>query len=221
MITIFAPTYSSDLGANTDIITHYPTLTHHSMIDDLKRIITQLQSIVDDLEKPSETTYQEVIMQTPNVTKGVIIKPKGIILHHTAGSVNGSVSWAMLPTSKVSYHCIVAEDGKRYILAHDYQRTWHAGASEFNGLKDCNSWMLGIAVGGNTLEREISFSERDSVAKWCLNQMMKYGFGLDMITTHGRVATPKGRRIDVDVRAEKAIKDRIRELMEYSTINPS
>ena len=51
----------------------------------------------------------ETIRQTPN-WKGNI-KPQGIILHHTAGSYVGSVSWCLDPESKVSYHCIVDLNG--------------------------------------------------------------------------------------------------------------
>ena len=86
----------------------------------------------------------ETIRQTTN-WKGNI-KPQGIILHHTAGSYIGSVSWCLDPESKVSYHCIVDLNGNYTTIAKDNQRAWHAGKSSFNGRKDCNSFMLGIAV---------------------------------------------------------------------------
>lgn len=156
--------------------------------------------------------FKNTIKQTPNVSKNKMT-PKGIILHHTAGSYNGSVSWVLNPVSKVSYHCIVNENGDRTILASDDQICWHAGKSSFKGLSSCNNFMLGIAVYGDTTKRLLTNEEIESVAKWCIEKMKAYGFSLDWITTHREVSP--GRKNDVDIRAEKQIKDRIKELVKY------
>lgn len=150
------------------------------------------------------------IKQTPNVSSRKI-KPEGIILHHTAGSYEGSVSWCLNPDSNVSYHAIVNTNGDKTILAEDTQRAWHAGKSTFNGKNDCNSFMLGIAVSGDTNKRELTNEEIESVACWCTNKMSIWNFGIEQITTHREVSP--GRKNDVDVRAEKAIKNRIKELL--------
>jgi N-acetyl-anhydromuramyl-L-alanine amidase AmpD len=71
--------------------------------------------------------------------------------------------------------------------------------------------MLGIAVSGNTNERELTEQETESVAEWCIRKMKSYGFGLDSITTHREIAP--NRKNDVDHRAEKRIKDKILELL--------
>jgi N-acetyl-anhydromuramyl-L-alanine amidase AmpD len=70
---------------------------------------------------------------------------------------------------------------------------------------------LGIAVSGNTNERELTNEETESVAEWCVRKMKAYNFGLDQITTH-RAISPN-RKNDVDQRAEKRIKDKIIELL--------
>ena len=131
----------------------------------------------------------------------------GIVLHHTAGSYLGSVSWCLDPKSKVSYHCIVDLNGDRTILANDTDRCWHSGKSSFNGKKDCNSFMLGIAVSGDTNKRRLTDFEVDSVAKWCVNKIKVYKFSIDMITTHREISP--GRKNDVSIEAEKQIKDQI------------
>jgi N-acetyl-anhydromuramyl-L-alanine amidase AmpD len=212
---------STDIAGNIGYITHYLTLIHPSMIEDIKRIIAQLQAIVDQHDVRPTESYKEQILATPNVSRGVAITPKGIVLHHTGGNSKGSVDWVMNPTTKVSYHVIVHPNGDRAIMANDNQRTWHAGESMFAGRKDCNSFMLGIAVGGDTTKRELSFEEIDSVAQWCVAKMRRYGFGTDMIATHAQVAKPFGRRIDVDSRAKKAIIDRVNVLLNQELINPS
>lgn len=153
--------------------------------------------------------YKEVFRNSPN--SGRIIDPQGIVLHHTAGGYSGSVSWCLNKESKVSYHCIVNTNGERTVLVADNVRAWHAGVSVFNGKRNCNEFMLGIAVSGNTNERELTDQETESVAEWCIRKMKSYNFGLDQITTHREIAP--NRKNDVDARAEKRIKDKIIDLL--------
>ena len=148
----------------------------------------------------------EVFKQTPNISKNTI-KPIGIVLHHSAGSYLGSVSWCLDPKSKVSYHCIVDLNGDRTVLAKDNQRAWHAGKSSFKGKSDCNSFMLGISVSGDTNTRRLTDFEIDSVAEWCVGKMRSLNINFDNITTHREISP--GRKSDVSIQAEKAIKDKI------------
>lgn len=153
---------------------------------------------------------KETFKQSPNVSKNPI-QPKGIVLHHTAGSYVGSVSWCLNPTSQVSYHRIVDTNGDATDLAKPTQRAWHSGKSSFKGQSDCNSFMLGIAVSGDTYKRELTTAEVESVAKWCVCTMESYGFGIDMITDH-RTVSP-GRKTDLNPKAFKQILDRIKEIV--------
>jgi len=148
----------------------------------------------------------ETFKQTPNISKNPI-KPIGIVLHHSAGSYLGSVSWCLDPKSKVSYHCIVDLNGDRTILAKDNQRAWHSGKSSFKGKSDCNSFMLGISVSGDTNTRRLTDFEIDSVAEWCVSKMRLLNINFDNITTHREISP--GRKSDVSIQAEKAIKDKI------------
>lgn len=149
--------------------------------------------------------------QSPNVSKGRTIKPKGIILHHTAGSFKGSVSWCLQAKSKVSYHYIIDIDGEIIQLAKNNQRAWHAGRSSFKGFKNCNDFMIGIAVSGDTNKRLLTNLEVESVSKLCVKLMAKYNFGIDWVTTHLEVSL--GRKNDIDIRANKLIKNRIAEIL--------
>ena len=149
---------------------------------------------------------KEVFKQSLNISQKAIV-PEGIVLHHTAGSYAGSVSWCLDPNSQVSYHCIVDLNGNRTYLAKDNQRAWHAGKSIFKGRSNCNDFLLGIAVSGDTNTRELNEAEIESVACWCINKMQMYGFGIDMITTHRKISAP--RKNDVDQRAENALRKKI------------
>ena len=154
--------------------------------------------------------FKTTIKQSPNVNQGRTIKPEGIVLHHTAGSYLGSVAWCLNPNAKVSYHCIVDLNGERTILVQDNQRAWHAGKSTFKGRSDCNNFMLGIAVSGDTNNRELTHEESISIAEWCVDKMKKHGFGLNEITTHREVSP--NRKNDVDIRAYVRIMHEIREI---------
>jgi N-acetyl-anhydromuramyl-L-alanine amidase AmpD len=153
--------------------------------------------------------YKEVFRNSPNSSR--TMKPEGIVLHHTAGGYSGSVSWCLNAQAKVSYHCIVNTTGERTVLVADNVRAWHAGVSSFKGKANCNNFLLGVAVSGNTNERELTDQETESVAEWCVRKMKSYGFGLDAITTHRHVSPT--RKNDVDSRAEKRIKDKIVDLL--------
>ena len=70
--------------------------------------------------------YPEVYKPSPNVSSSRIV-PEGVVLHHSSGSYNGSVSWILQDKSNVSYHCIIDKDGSRTSFADDDRRCWHAG----------------------------------------------------------------------------------------------
>ena len=146
-------------------------------------------------KSPSATKYPEKILNSPNVSKGRRITPKAIVLHHTAGSYQGSVAWCMNPASKVSYHCIVAKDGRRSTLADPDERCWHAGVSFWRGKRDLNSWSIGAAFEGDTYDRELGETEMESMAEYLVPLMRKYGLTLADVTDH-RTVSP-GRKDDL------------------------
>lgn len=148
----------------------------------------------------------EIVKQSPNVSLRPI-RPLGIIIHHSGASFLSTVDWCLRKESKVSYHCVIDLSGRRTILAKDTQRAWHAGRSSFKGMPDCNGFMLGVAVTGDTNKRSLTELEIESVARWCIDKMKLWGIELDWITTH-REVSPK-RKIDVSVEAQKQIKERI------------
>jgi AmpD protein len=118
------------------------------------------------------------------------------VLHHTAGSYNGSVAWCMDPASRVSYHCIVAKDGRRSVLADPDERTWHAGVSSWRGKRDLNSWSVGAAFEGDTNSRTLGADEMASMADYLVPIMRKYNLALGDVTDHRTVAP--GRKDDLN-----------------------
>lgn len=147
--------------------------------------------------------YPQTNRKTPNVSAGRVIKPTHIVLHHTSGAYAGSVSWCMDPVSKVSYHCIIARNGKRTILALPSQRTWHAGVSSWQGRKDANSFAIGLAWEGDTYQTPLGDDAILSAVEYLLPLMDEYHIPLSNIIRHADVAP--GRKDDCSPAAHAAL----------------
>lgn len=147
--------------------------------------------------------YAQTNRRTPNVSKGRVIKPTHIILHHTSGSYTGSVAWCCDPVSKVSYHCIISRAGKRTTLAVPNQRTWHAGVSEWQGRKDANSWSIGVAWEGDTHTDPLGAAAIASAVEYLLPIIEDYHIPLSNILRHADVAP--GRKDDCSKTAHASL----------------
>jgi AmpD protein len=145
--------------------------------------------------KPSAAkSFPETKVKTPNVSAKPI-RPEAVVLHHSGGSYAGGVSWIRNPKSRVSYHVLVAEDGRRTVFASPTQRTWHAGKSEWHGRKDLNSWSIGASFAGDTNKEPLTLAAMDSMAEYLAPIMRQYGLELLDVTDHRTVAP--GRKDDL------------------------
>jgi N-acetyl-anhydromuramyl-L-alanine amidase AmpD len=142
----------------------------------------------------SPKRYAETRAKTPNVSAKPIT-PKAIVLHHSGGSYAGGVSWIKNPASRVSYHCLVAPDGRRTVFADPTQRTWHAGKSTWRGKGDLNSWSVGAAFAGDTNKEPLTEDAMASMAEYLIPIMEKYNLAQGDITDH-RTVSP-GRKDDL------------------------
>jgi N-acetyl-anhydromuramyl-L-alanine amidase AmpD len=147
--------------------------------------------------------YPQTNRKTPNVSAGRVIKPTHVVLHHSSGAYAGSVSWCMDPVSKVSYHCIIARNGKRTVLALPSQRTWHAGVSSWQGRKDANSFAIGLAWEGDTYQVPLSEDAILSAVEYLLPILDEYHIPLSNIIRHADIAP--GRKDDCSPAAHAAL----------------
>lgn len=144
-------------------------------------------SIPSFTAEPAKKTYDERRVSTPN-KQANRIKPEAIVLHHSDGSYLGGIDWIMRPESKVSYHVLIARDGRRTVFANDTDRCWHAGVSSWHGRKDLNSWSLGVSWEGNTYDRPLEDAAMDSAVEYLAPRMKKWGIPIHMVLTHQQVS---------------------------------
>ena len=83
---------------------------------------------------------------TPN--KGGTITPTVIVLHDTAGRLDGetSVGWLCSKAAKASAHFVVGRGGELTQLAPTNVATWHAGQSNWRGMSNVNGFSIGIEI---------------------------------------------------------------------------
>jgi len=77
--------------------------------------------------------------QTPNV--GGAMRPRFVLLHYTAGrNLESSVEslCTKKPQGNASAHLVLGRDGRIVQLAAFNAVTWHAGASQWNGIDGLN-----------------------------------------------------------------------------------
>jgi len=141
-----------------------------------------------------------------NKSKGRIIQPTGVGLHHFALPLedlllmstqnSGVLSCGTKFKHGISYHCAIEEDGTRHIFGKDTDRMWHAGESIFKGIKDCNSFLLGVAFLGDTNKKPLTFEQITSFIEWFIPRMIEHYIKKDWITDHRTIAP--SRKVDLN-----------------------
>ena len=83
---------------------------------------------------------------SPN--RGGALAPEGIVVHDTAGDIDGagSVDWLCNKAAKVSAHVVVHRDGRVTQLVPFNVVAWHAGVSSWRGRSGCNGFSIGIEI---------------------------------------------------------------------------
>jgi N-acetylmuramoyl-L-alanine amidase len=84
----------------------------------------------------------------PAHASGGAMVPTLIILHDTAGRTeNGSsVNWFKSEDCATSAHAVVERDGAITQMVDFNRRAFHAGASEWKGVTNCNAFSIGIEI---------------------------------------------------------------------------
>lgn len=163
--------------------------------------------------------YNEYFIQGHH-TKGFILNPTAIILHHINYSKEdviklftqskGTLSNGLEFKYRVSAHVYIQKNGERIVFGKDNQKLWHAGKSSFKGRKNCNSFALGVEFEGDTNKNPLTNHQIYSFIEWLIPRIEKHPINLDAITTHLRVAPE--RKIDISELEFKKIRESIKYL---------
>lgn len=149
-------------------------------------------AIAAPVEKAREVTWYP----TPNYSSRRGTKVTAVILHHTGpGGSKAALSWLTSKESGVSAHYVIDRDGKIYQLVKEEDKAWHCGVSALKGVKDCNTFSIGIEIVGNGTE-EFTQEQYDSIAFVCKTAKTKYSIDNSMIVGHKDIALPLGRKTD-------------------------
>jgi N-acetylmuramoyl-L-alanine amidase len=97
--------------------------------------------------RPDSCVVAEVRPSPNHGERKLGTKPDMIVLHYT-GMPDTEAALAKLcsPTSEVSTHYVVMEDGYIVQCVAEARRAWHAGAAVWEGESDINSCSIGIEI---------------------------------------------------------------------------
>lgn len=123
-------------------------------------------------------------------------QPYIILLHYTGmQSALAALDRLSDPTSKVSAHYLVDEDGTAHNLVSESKRAWHAGLSYWAGEEDINSCSIGVEIvnpGHEFGYRPFPQVQMDAVLKICRGIMAHHD--ILYVLAHSDVAPE--RKID-------------------------
>ena len=121
-----------------------------------------------------------------------------VVLHATATPTSQSpLAWLTNPESKVSAHYLIDTDGTLYQLVAERDVAWHAGESEWKGLKHVNHFSIGIElVNTNDGRQPYLPSQLAACTELCLQICNDYGLTSADVVAHAQIATPAGRKND-------------------------
>lgn len=150
--------------------------------------------------KPPEPEKQLDIMWHPSSM--YTIRPHRqitcIVLHHTANfNTEVAVNWLCNIEAKASVHYVIGLKGEMYQLVNDRDVAWHAGESEYRGVRYVNSYSLGIELVGDTTKKPITEEQYSSLILLVKYLMAKHNINKLNITDHKTVAIPPGRKVDL------------------------
>ena len=115
-----------------------------------------------------------------------------IVLHYTGMADNqAAIRQLCNPTSEVSAHYVVLQDGYIVQLVAESRRAWHAGASSWAGETDINSCSIGIEIANPGHDHGYpAFPKRQiaAVTALCRSILTRHRIPADRTLAHSDVA---------------------------------
>jgi N-acetylmuramoyl-L-alanine amidase len=124
--------------------------------------------------------------------------PDILLLHYTGtATARIALDWLCLPTSQVSCHYLIDDDGGIVQMVGEDRRAWHAGRSYWAGETDINSKSIGIEIqnpGPEAGYPDFPEPQMAAVENLCLDILARHDIPPERVLAHSDVAP--GRKID-------------------------
>jgi N-acetylmuramoyl-L-alanine amidase len=104
-----------------------------------------------------------------------------LILHNTAGGLDGSLSWLCNPASQVSAHYMVARDGAVYQLVPEDRTAWHAGSRAWNHRS------IGIEIVAKAVDHGMEEAQEDALVELMQDVMRRHKIPVELVLPHRAV----------------------------------
>jgi AmpD protein len=140
--------------------------------------------------------FPEFQQLSPNFDAAPSHEGLGVLFHHSEMEFDETIALMLRPESKVSYHCLIAPDGRRCQLVADGHIAWHAGASRFLERTRCNDFLLGVSFAGDTYRAPLTEAQLASALEWLEPRWPVRGWTLERMTDHRQVAPDRKRDLN-------------------------
>jgi N-acetylmuramoyl-L-alanine amidase len=108
-----------------------------------------------------------------------------IVLHNTAGGLEGSLAWHCNPASRVSCHYMISRKGEIYQLVPEELAAWHAGSSAMNHRS------VGIEVVATVDAKGMEEEQEDALIELMQDVMQRHSIPMSNVLPH-RAVRKKG-----------------------------
>lgn len=152
---------------------------------------------------PSPNHGERRAQQVDGNREGLARRPDILLLHYTDMADSGAALNRLCdPTSQVSAHYFVFENGRILQLVPEARRAWHAGEAVWNGDRDINSGSIGIEIAHPGHSRDPAASETmvpfpaaqiQAVIALASDIVTRWGIRADKVLAHSDVAPMRKR----------------------------
>lgn len=146
---------------------------------------------------PMPLAYE--FIPSPNFGERPVNSPiNTIVIHATVEpTTEGTIGIFLNKERQVSAHFVVGRDGRVVQMVPIEKRAWHAGVSEWDGMKDINNVSVGIEmVNLNDGKDPYPDAQYAAVAGIIRFVRSRYNVPDNHIVSHAQIALPAGRKSD-------------------------
>jgi N-acetyl-anhydromuramyl-L-alanine amidase AmpD len=120
-----------------------------------------------------------------------------LVMHATAGTALGALSWLCNPDSRVSAHYLITRGGAIYQLVDEGRAAWHAGPSWHRGLGFINERSIGIELEhSNRPNDPYPPAQRGAAVALAQDIVSRHAITRENVVRHSDIALPRGRKSD-------------------------